>query len=190
MEKLKLVLAGRYDYMHYNFNNHLNPGAYSGAPDASNHFDHFTPKVGATYNLDNNRGLYANYSAGFAPSNITHLYTGVKVPVFKPSSYQNYEVGGWIAFLQSKACAEVSLYKMDGVNEIVNVRLADGTYQNQNARKTAHKGIGLSLKYTPLDDVMIRIGGTYAEHKYIDFVSDTKNYAGNQISQVPHFIMN
>ena len=190
LEKLKVVLAGRYDNMHYNFNNYLPPGAYSGAPDASSHFDHFTPKIGATYSFDNNHGLYANYSVGFAPPNITDLYTGVKVPVLRPSSYQNYEAGGWVAFLHNKAYTEVSLYKMDGTNEIVNVRLADGTYQNQNTGRTAHRGVEVSLKYTPASDVMIRIGGTYADHKYMDFVSDTKNYAGNQMSQAPHLIMN
>jgi iron complex outermembrane receptor protein len=190
VEKLKLVLAGRYDNMHYKFDNYLPPGAYSGAPDASSHFDHFTPKVGVTYDLDKNRGLYANYSVGFAPPNITDLYTGVKVPVLQPSSYQNYEVGGWLAFLNNKAYTEVSLYKMNGTNEIVNVRLDDGTYQNQNAGKTSHKGVEVSLKYTPVNDVMIRIGGTYAEHKYIDFASGAKNYAGNEMGQAPHLIMN
>ncbi|MGN6616607.1 MAG: TonB-dependent receptor [Ilyomonas sp.] len=188
--KLKLVFAGRYDRMHYAFDNHLLPSAYTGAPDASNYFDHFTPKIGATYNLAKNTGLYTSYSVGFAPPNITDLYSGVKVPVLKPSSYQNYEVGGWTAFANNKAYAEVSLYEMYGTNEIVNVRLDDGTYQNQNTGKTLHKGIEASLKYTPAKDVMLRMGGTFADHQYKDFVLNGKNYGGNEMAQAPHLILN
>ena len=42
--KLRIVAAARYDRLDYKFDNHLPPGAYSGAPDATNHFDHFSPK--------------------------------------------------------------------------------------------------------------------------------------------------
>ncbi|MEO5997453.1 MAG: TonB-dependent receptor [Chitinophagaceae bacterium] len=148
VEKLKLVVAARYDRMDYKFDNHLPSSAYTGAPDAKNNLNHFTPKLGLTYDLNRNRGLYANYSIGFAPPNITDLYQGVKVPILKPSSYSNYELGGWFAFANNKGYAEVSLYQLNGTNEIVSVRLADGTYQNQNAGETRHRGIEVTLKYT------------------------------------------
>ena len=144
-EKLKLVAAARYDRLDYKFDNHLLPGAFTGAPDAIDHFDHFTPKLGLTYDFGKNKGAYINYSVGFAPPNITDLYTGVKVPVLKASSYNNYEIGGWVSFAANKGYAEVSLYQLDGENEIVSVRLADGSYQNQNAGKTSHKGIEANL---------------------------------------------
>ncbi|RZL02500.1 MAG: TonB-dependent receptor, partial [Pedobacter sp.] len=175
--KLKIVAALRYDRLDYQFNNHLLPGAFTGSPDAKDHFDNLTPKLGFTYNFDNNKGVYVNYSVGFAPPNITDLYTGVKVPVLAPSTYNNYETGGWISFAKNKVYAEVSLYKLDGTNEIVNVRLADGSYQNQNAGKTSHKGIEANIKYSPLNELSVRIGGTYAEHKYIHYIEQGKDYS-------------
>lgn len=189
-DKLKFVAAARYDRLDYKFDNHLLPGAFTGAPDATDHFDHFTPKVGATYNFKQGRGVYINYSVGFAPPNITDLYTGVKVPVLKASSYNNYEAGGWLSFASLKGYAEVSLYKLDGENEIVSVRLADGSYQNQNAGRTSHKGIEANVKYSPVEDVSIRLAGSYAEHKYIDYIEQGKNYSSHRMAQAPPYIYN
>jgi len=186
----KVVAAARYDRLDYKFDNHLTPGAYTGAPDASNHFDHFTPKVGFTYNSQKNIGIYANYSVGFAPPNITDLYTGVSVPTLKPSNYNNYEMGGWVPFAKAKGYAEVSFYRLDGTNEIVNVRLDDGTYQNQNAGATRHKGVELNIKYAPAEELTIRAGGAYAKHTYVDYVQQGKNYSGNEMPQAPRYIAN
>lgn len=188
--KLKLVAAARYDRLDYKFNNHLSPGAFTGAPDATDHFDHFTPKLGLTYDFGKNKGAYINYSVGFAPPNITDLYTGVKVPVLKASSYNNYEVGGWVSFAANKGYAEVSLYKLGGENEIVSTRLADGSYINQNAGQTSHKGIEINIKYSPFQDISIHLAGAYAQHKYITYIERGKDYSGHKMAQAPPFIYN
>jgi len=188
--KLRIVLAARYDRLDYNFDNHLQPGAYTGAPDAINHFDHFTPKAGFTYDFGNSRGIYVNYSVGFAPPNINDLYRGVQVPTLKPSSYNNYEIGGWYAFAQNKASVETSIYQLDGKNEIVSTRLADGSYVNENAGITSHKGIELNLKYAPVKEINFRVGGTVAKHRYVTYVQQGKAFSGNEMPQSPAYIMN
>ena len=188
--KLKIVAAARYDRLDYKFDNHLLPSAYTGAPDATNNFDHFTPKLGLTYDFGKSRGIYLNYSVGFAPPNITDLYSGVEVPVLKAATYNNYEIGGWVSFASNKGYAEVSLYKLEGENEIISVRLANGFYQNQNTGKTSHKGIETNLKYTPHEDVAIRLSGSYAEHRFIDFIQQGKDFSGNKMPQAPPYIYN
>jgi len=190
ISKLRIVLAARYDRLDYKFDNHLPPGAYSGAPDASNHFDYFSPKLGLTYNFGNNTGIYANYSVGFAPPNITDLYRGVQVPTLKPSSYNNYEVGGWLSFAEAKGYAELSIYDLQGKNEIVSTQLANGSYINENTGKTSHKGIELNIKYSPAKDLHLRISGTVAKHKYIDFIQQGKDFSENDMPQSPAYIVN
>jgi len=190
LTKLRIVAAARYDRLDYKFDNQLSSGAYTGAPDAVNHFDHFTPKLGLTYDFGNHRGMYVNYSVGFAPPNINDLYRGVQVPILRPSSYNNYEIGGWLTFAGSKGYFEASLYQLNGKDEIVNTRLADGSYQNENAGSTTHKGIEFNTKYAPEEDLNFRIGGTVAKHKYVDYVQQGKNFSGNEMSQSPAYIMN
>jgi outer membrane receptor protein involved in Fe transport len=190
VSQLRFVLAARYDRLDYNFDNHLQPGAYTGAPDAINHFDHFTPKLGLTYDLGNNNGFYMNYSVGFAPPNINDLYRGVQVPALRPSSYINYEAGGWLSFADNNGSAEISVYQLNGKNEIVNTRLADGSYENQNAGMTSHKGIELNIKYAPVKDLTFRAGGTVAKHQYVDYIQQGKNFSGNEMAQSPSYILN
>lgn len=190
VHQLKIVVAARYDRLDYKFDNHLQPGAYTGAPDATNHFDQFTPKLGLTYDFKENRGMYVNYSVGFAPPNINDLYRGVQVPTLQPSTYKNYEIGGWFAFAGNKGYAEASLYQLDGKNEIVSVRLIDGSYENQNAGFTNHKGIEWNIKYAPEQEINFRVGGTVSKHKYVDYVQQGKSFSGNEMAQSPSYILN
>lgn len=190
MKKMKAIAAVRYDRLNYTFDNHLPSSAFTGAPDAADHFEHFTPKVGVTYDLNKDRGVYANYSVGFAPPNITELYRGVKVPTLKSATYSNYEAGGWFSFGKEKGYVDISLYQLDGVNEIVSVRLEDGSYENQNAGKTQHRGIEYTMIYSPVNDLKLRVSGTNAEHRFIDYNEKGKDYSGNMMNTAPRLIIN
>ena len=188
--EMKVVAALRYDRMDYDFDNHLTPSAYTGAPSERNNFNALAPKLGLTYNLGNNRGLYANYSVGFAPPNISELYTGVKVPVLKSATYQNYEAGGWFGFSQNKGYADLSIYRMNGSNEIVSVRDEDGMYVNRNTGATTHSGIEWNIKYTPVRSLFIRSSGTYAAHIFKAYTDGDKVYSDNQMNNAPRWITN
>lgn len=190
LTRLKVVTALRYDRMDYNFVNHLTPSAYTGAPSERNNFNALTPKLGLTYDLGRDRGIYANYSVGFAPPNISELYTGVKVPVLKPATYYNYEAGGWMAFAKGKGYVDLSLYYMKGSNEIISVREADGSYVNRNTGETSHKGIEWNIKYTPIRSLFFRTSGTYALHEFKAYEDGAKVYTDNQMNGAPKWITN
>ncbi len=189
IEKLRVVLGARYDRLDYHFMNHLTPGATTGPAETKNHFAHFTSKVGATYDFGNGNGMYINYSQGFSPPNISSLYSGHSVPDLKPSTFYNYEIGGWYN-LGNKGFAEVAIYRLDGANEVVSVRMQDGTSLKKNAGETRHQGVELSVHYRPLTDLFLQIGGTYADHKYIQFVDGKQDVSGNQMKGAPHWMMN
>jgi iron complex outermembrane recepter protein len=186
----KVVAAARYDRMDYNFDNHLSPSAFTGAPDEKNNFNAFTPKLGVTYDFGHTRGLYANYSVGFAPPNISELYRGVKVPTLKPSTYRNYEAGGWFGFANDKGYADVSVYEMRGTNEIISVKLDDGSYENRNTGRTTHRGIEWNIRYALLRSLWLRTSGTYAEHFFNEYVEKGAVYNGNQMGGAPKVITN
>ncbi len=83
---LKVTVAARYDFYHYNFKNALPPSAFTGAPSTTNDYERVSPKLGLTYNYKG-IGFYANYSEGFVPPQISELYTGVKVPYLGPQTF-------------------------------------------------------------------------------------------------------
>ncbi|MFY7840464.1 MAG: TonB-dependent receptor [Lacibacter sp.] len=190
LEKLRIVASLRYDLFQYKFNNHLKPSAFSGSPDTLNTFKRISPKVGFTYNFNNNVGIYANYSEGFVPPQVTEMYTGVKVPRLDASVFYNYEAGGWIALLKNKLSADVSVYNLIGTNEIISVKLDDGSFANQNAGKTQHRGVELGINANPVKDVTLRFSGAYSKHEFVSFVEKGVSYNGYQMNNAPNWIWN
>jgi outer membrane receptor protein involved in Fe transport len=186
---LKLVAAVRYDYYHYNFQNALPPSASTGAPSTISDFTRFTPKLGLTYNY-RQVGFYANYSQGYVPPQVTELFNSVKVPYLQPQTFFNYEVGGWVSLWKNKLYADYSFYLLKGTNEIISVRQNDGSYINQNAGKTEHKGIEYGITYKPTGEWMIRFSATNAKHTFIEDVEKGINYSGNEMAAAPHFTSN
>jgi len=186
---LKLVAALRYDYFHYGFRNFLPPSASTGSPDTRNDFNRVTPKLGLTYNYKG-IGFYANYSQGYVPPQVTDLYNGVKVPYLRPQTFFNYEAGGWLALMSNKLYVDWSVYRMDGTNQIINVRQPDGTFINQNAGKTRHEGVEYGLTVRPWEEWTLRVSGANSDHWFITQYENGQNYSGRQMAAAPHFIFN
>lgn len=189
-EKLRIVASLRYDLFQYKFNNHLTPSAFSGSPDTVNTFNRFSPKLGFTYNFSKNAGVYANYSEGFVPPQVTEMYTGVKVPRLDASLFYNYEAGGWISLLKNKLSADISVYDLTGTNEIVSVKLDDGSFANQNAGKTQHRGIEFGINANPVKEISFRFSGAYSKHTFINYTEKGISYNGNQMNNAPNWIWN
>jgi outer membrane receptor protein involved in Fe transport len=189
LKRLKLVAALRYDFYHYNFSNYLPPSASSGAPSTQNNFNRVTPKLGFTYNY-NGIGFYGNYSQGYVPPQVTELFNGVKVPYLQPQTFFNYEAGGWLSLLDNKLYADWSVYLMNGTNEIISVKQDDGSYLNQNAGKTRHKGIEYGITYKPDQQWSFRLSATHALHTFVQDIEKGIDYSGNEMSGAPHFICN
>lgn len=189
-EKIRVVVSLRYDLFHYNFNNRLQPSAYSGSTDALNNFSRISPKVGATYNFSKSGGVYANYSEGFVPPQVTEMYTGVKVTFLVPSVFYNYEGGGWIEVIKNKLSADASAYLLKGKNEIISVKLDDGSYANQNAGQTVHKGLELGVNANILKTLSFRLSGAYSKHEFERYAEKGISYNGNQMNNAPAWLYN
>ncbi|WP_243751676.1 TonB-dependent receptor [Niastella caeni] len=186
---LKLTAALRYDYYQYDFENALPPSAFTGAPTTKNNFKRFSPKAGATYNYKG-IGLYANYSEGFVPPQISELYTGVKVPYLGPQTFFNYEVGGWFSLLKNKLYADWSWYLLNGTNEIISVKNVDGSTENQNAGKTKHTGIEYGITYRPVSSLSLRFSGANSKHSFVQYLEKGIAYDNNELAGGPRFIAN
>jgi outer membrane receptor protein involved in Fe transport len=135
-------------------------------------------------------GVYANYSQGYVPPQITELFNSVKVPYLSPQTFNNYEVGGWLSLLDNKLYADWSVYRMNGTNEIISVRLDDGTFQNQNSGETRHKGVEYGLTYKPSELFMFRWSAANAAHTFIKNIERGVDFSGNEMSGAPKFISN
>ena len=180
---VRLNMTLRYDNFEYLFNNLLPIGT----PSAKNNFTQFTPKLGLTYNLKNG-GSYINYSKGFVPPQITEIYNAIRVPYLLPQDFSNIEIGSW--YQSKKLSAEISIYSLQGKNEIISVRQTDGVNLNQNSGATSHMGIEYQLRYQLVPTIEISLNGTSTRHKYLNTNIKGVDVSGKEMNAAPHLFNN
>lgn len=190
LKRLNIIGALRFDNFNYRFNNALGSNSFTSVLDGENTFNRITPKVGITYDFKKGKGIYSNFSQGFVPPQVSELYRGKKIPELSPVTYNNYEIGGWLVFLKNKVKLDVSVYQMDGVNEIISVLLDDGSRVRKNAGKTTHKGIEYSAHLAVVKELNLRLSGTNAIHKFVDFKESGVDFSGKYMSRAPKWIAN
>ncbi|MEJ7662119.1 MAG: TonB-dependent receptor [Hymenobacter sp.] len=112
----------------------------------------------------------------------------------KEANFKNYEAGGWVALFERKVYVDLSVYQMEGRNEIISLLQPDNSTQSQNVGATRHQGIEYTLTYAPVSEVNFRFSGTNARHTYLEYseVVQGKNrdYTGNRMVNAPNWITN
>jgi outer membrane receptor protein involved in Fe transport len=197
MPNLRFSLGARYDRMSLDYDNYLDKTS------GNKTYSQLTPKIGVTYDLGKDKGLYANYSQGFSPPGVTAIFRrkpNTNPAEFyynlEPARFQNYEVGGWFAVLKNQIYVDWAFYQMNGTNELLNIRQPDNSFDYQSAGKTLHRGLELSLTYKPSPQIFFRWGGTTAIHRFEDFVVSNRqtdalrNLAGFDMPSSPRWTWN
>lgn len=202
LQNVIITLGGRYDNMSLDYINNVDKSK------GDKVYDQFTFKAGANYNPFTFAGFYTNYSQGFSPPALTSIFrakpgTGGMNPKpaefyynLESAKFNNYEAGGWVSLLDKKLQFDYSLYYMEGKNELLNIRQPDNSTDYQSAGKTLHKGIEFSLNYAVCSQFKIRVGGTTAQHIFVDFkISDkpsdpVKNLNGFEMPSAPKWTGN
>lgn len=199
LERLKLTIGLRYDQMAFDYTNQLDANTGSKA------YKQVSPKIGATFDLLKDKGLYINYSEGFSPPGLTSIFRKKTNPAegepafyydLEPAKFNNIEVGGWGAFLNNKIYVDLAVYQMTGHKELLSVRQQDNSTDYQSAGRTLHRGIEYGFTWKPNGEWFVRFGGTNAIHRFEEFdlstrsTDEVKNVNGNEMPQSPRWIAN
>lgn len=199
LPKLRISAGLRYDNMAFDFVNYLDNTS------GSKSYRQTTPKIGLTYDLGKGKGLYANYSKGFSPPGLTAIFRKRSTPLpngdlfyynLASAQFDNAEIGGWASLLNNKVYIDVAAYQMNGTNELLNIRQPDNSTDYQSAGKTLHRGIEFGLTYKPNKQLFVRLGGTAAIHRFVEFTlsqkaSDAlKDVNGKDMPSAPRWLWN
>lgn len=193
LDKLRLTVGGRYDYLAYDYTNNLSTTANRPASDYLS-WSRFSPKLGAAYELNENVSAFASYHQGFRIPSTGDIFraggtatTAVELEPVKVNSYETGLKGG----LNDRISFETSLYYMEKKDDIVTFTPIAGASQKLNAGKTVHKGIEAGIEVKPVSDVAVGVSYSYAKHEYSDWVvSASKDLSGHEIPQAPRQIYN
>jgi len=209
LDKLRLTVGLRYDYMSYDYDNKLTDGSitvnpfanqpfrpvtYLHAADTSVDFDRLSPKLGLTYQLAPSHSGFISYREAFRAPSEGQLFrpggnadtTSVNLQPIKVASIETGvrgKIGTWKY--------DASLYSMKKTDDIV--RFEDpitGDRENVNAGETLHEGIEVGIGGNLASATSLNIAASYAKHSYVVWVKDTTDYSGNEMSAAPRLILN
>ena len=161
-----------------------------------NYKDIVSPKFGVSHLLNKQISVFSSVSHGFSPISLqeTLLPDGQINTAMKPETGWNYEIGTRGAFLNDRFQFNASIYRLDVKNLLVPRRTAEDQFIGVNAGKTQHDGLELAVNYKLLDQEKISISTflNYTLNHYIfkDFIDDTKDFSGNELTGVPSDVFN
>lgn len=187
LQNLKLTAALRYDRFQYDYENRITNAADIESVDS---YENFSPKLGLNYNFNRFSGIYANYSQGFTPPQVSTLYRNRnELRNIKPSTYDNFEIGGYFNITRELKL-DAAVYVLNGNNTLVTLRDDDDVFFNSNAGETSSYGIEYGISYSPTPKLTIAHHGSYAKHRYIEFFDNGVDYSDTDRETAPNLLGN
>ncbi len=187
--QLHWVVGLRYDWIKYDYHNRLIPSSTTGAADETRQFNKASPKLGAVWNITPDIDLYSNFSQGFVPPEVSSLYgANLQVPNLREATFNNYDLGARMTFLDGRLNTEMTLYRLDGQDELISYTLPNNTREPRNAGETRHQGLELGGRWNFQDDLnqSIKLSGTFARHTYQSYApSAATDFSGKTIPNAP-----
>lgn len=155
-----------------------------------------SPKLGVSHLITDDIAVYTDISHGFSPITLaeTLMPDGQINQDLKPETGWNFEVGTRGTVIQNKLFFNLALYRLDIKNLLVSRRTALDQYIGINAGRTQHDGLELALNYNILTTESFSLGSfiSYSlnDYKFNEFVDDTNDFSGNDLTGVPSDVFN
>jgi len=186
VNNFKLTAGGRYDSLKYEVDDKLGTGD-SGDMD----FSHFSPKIGATYDVTSSVNTYISYSEGFVVPTTSQLFTSSWANSdLEPEQADNYEIGVRSSFRQQKVGLDVALYSMNITDKIVTKNINSYVKEYINAGETSQQGVEITVDLKPVDYAGLALAYTYANNEYDKYITDGIDYSGNTMERAPMHRLN
>ena len=155
-----------------------------------------SPKFGLSHLISEGISLFTSVSHGFSPISLneTLLPNGQINTDLKPETGWNYEIGSRGQILSNRLQYSVLVYRLAINNLVVSRRTAQDQFIGINAGSTRHDGLELSLDYMLFKNEPFKLNPffnyTLNRFKFEEFIDDTNNFSGNDLTGVPDQILN
>lgn len=196
-EKTTLSLGLNYNQTSYNLDDRFPVSSEDPNQSGSYSFNGIlSPKLGISHLISDNITVYSDISHGFSPITLaeTLMPDGQINQDLKPETGWNFEIGTRGTFIKNKLFFNLALYRLDIKNLLVSRRTALDQYIGINAGKTQHDGLELGLNYNILTKESFTLGSfvsyTLNDYKFKEFVDDTNDFSGNDLTGVPNEVFN
>ena len=154
-----------------------------------------SPRLGVSYDLNENRTIYASVSHGFSTPGVAETLTpeGLINTDLKTETGLNYEAGFKGSWLNNRLYTELSLYSIQIRNLLVARRVGQDQYVGVNAGKADHNGIEFTSSYSTNFNSGIQLNlflnSNFNFYEFDRFVDLGENYSGNEIPGIPEYMI-
>ncbi len=138
-------------------------------PEQEVSFDDFSPRIAATYEINDRNTVYAVASRGYRTGGFN---TSPGDPAFDAESLWNYEIGIKGSAADQRLRYGITAFMMDWEN--TQVRAQDLITQRQfilNAEGSEHNGVEVELGLTPVEGLDIELAYGYVDATFKDFAN-------------------
>lgn len=195
LEPLRVTAGLRYDRISYDYDNHmttLQTGSKRRPASTAVHFSNFSPKLGATWRLNQTDNLYASYAEGFRAPSEGQLFKqdgNASTVDLNPIQARNIEFG--LRGRLDRIDYTVAVFDLRKTNDVLGFKDSSGVTTQVNNGKTSHRGLELGLSAALADNVRLNGAFSYIRHRYDQWVVNaTTDYSGNEIESAPRMLSN
>jgi outer membrane receptor protein involved in Fe transport len=126
-------------------------------PKASKKTD-VTYKANITYQIDDNKLVYATYSRGFRPGGVNRRAT---LPPYDPDFIDNYEIGWKTTFLDRAVRWNGAIYQLDWTDIQLSFLGQNGLTEIQNAGNARVRGVETDLSIRAAEGLTLSTAASY-----------------------------
>jgi hypothetical protein len=193
-ERVHVSAGLRYDHLGYRYEDHLGElqtGAHRRPASTDVSFDHVSPNVGVSWELERGN-VFASYRHGFRVPSEDQLFvqgSAINTVGLEPVRANSLEGGGRMHL--GPARLELSGYTMDMENDILTFfNTTDFTSETSNAGRSRHWGIEAGGEVSG-NDLLLGAAYSYGRHEYLEWVTATgSDYGGNDMESGPRHLVN
>ncbi len=212
-DRLRITGGLRFDTLGFTMRNNLSPGTvqasvlgatryYGQIARDDTTFSRVSPKLGATYALNQHAHLYSSYNFGFRAPSESQLYRAGNDAVaanawakaqlalhLKPIRAEQFEVG--VRGDVGRWTYDIVAYDLVKRDDLVSQRdLSTNVTTNVNAGKTEHQGLEVGVGAPLGRDWRIDTAFSYSDQRYVNWITANANFSGKDIESAPHVLAN
>ncbi|WP_425469294.1 TonB-dependent receptor [Pseudoalteromonas neustonica] len=202
VKALTISAGARFEHIRYDYDNNMLAGRtrddgtvcekggcrYSRPASSKNSFSNLSPKLGLSYQLNNNHYIYANVSQGYRAPQAAELYQlqrDQEIAELKSETADNLELGLKGHYQQLHYV--LSAYAMNKQHSIFR----DSDFFTVNDGKSHHRGVEVELNYALSKSIQLALAATHAKHSYsYNQILNDININGNDIDTAPRTLAN
>jgi len=189
IDPLRIEIGGRYDRWGNDDGFSIDAGGPTAYPNAT--YDHFSPRVGATYRVSSMFTLRGAVYDAFRAPNLAEMYrkfvsgtnTNLPNPALRPESAHGQEVGFDLqpaSWMQLRGTYYSAIYS--DFNSFVTI--SPGTRQRQNVQRSRSTGGEAYLALRPVEELLLSASVNY-DHAVVVTNDANPSTVGSYIGRVP-----